>query len=251
MCAVAVLFSVASCSTCNNDEEVVTNEEKTEISIPTKYFSAIDIDAACDVYFKQAGKTSIKVVGKENVVNNLTFENDGETLKIDTKSSHKGKSKSNKTDNPVVYIYSPDLCKVMHRGVGTFRCEDKLNTDTLRVMLTGVGNMKFTDIICDHLATSLSGVGNVKIGEALCETAKLAQSGVGNLDIKLSKTKHVNATLTAVGSMDICFDDCVSADCKLTGVGNMRLKGNVKSLKKHSDGIGRIKTKELSVGSEE
>jgi len=244
---VIALLAHASCSAERQSAEATAKSKTIEEDRTAKYFSHVVSSAVGDVHFTQGEKPSIKVVGREEFVKKTTTEIDGETLYIKTVKDGKQKILTPKQFNLAVYITSPDLTNMTLRGVGDVEVSGNLNTDTLDIGVSGVGDVKVSDLVCDRLIVSVKGTGDVDIAKARCKTADFTLKGVGDVSANLIKTDSTNIVMKGVGDMDVRFNDCNWANCRLSGVGDLTASGTLKTFEKHKKNIGDIDIDDLHV----
>ncbi len=216
-----VLLASCNINVKNDDGPQVTSVRH------TRPFDKIELNSACDVKFVQGDSFSVKVVGAENEVKEVTTEFDGSTLKIGTSKSFSGLNLGKFMSMPTIYVSSPDLIGIRLHGAGNFEMEKPLDTDTLAVYLKGVGNIELSKVICDELYVTLMGTGNVDIDNLTAQRTDIQLKGVGNIDVD--------------------FNHSGGVDCTLQGVGDITLSGTVKHLKKYVQGSGDIDTDKLTV----
>ena len=94
---------------------------------------------------------------------------------------------------------------------------DKLDTDKLTVVNSGVGEIRVAGITDD---------------------ADLINSGMGSIEAKDLKALNVKATVSGVGSI-ICYAS-EKLDGKVSGVGSLKYAGHPKQINKHRSGVGSI-----------
>ena len=220
----ALVVLVGSC-----DWKVEKNSKGKVVHTHTnlRSFERIRIDAVCDVHYRQGDTTKVKIVASDPEVMEKTkiTVDDG---CLDIRSKGRGWSNWKKKRTVSVYITSPDLIEVDMHGVGSFKAEGNLDTDTLRLRLKGTGDMDFQNIICDRIEAHLE--------------------GVGDMDLHQLQTQHAEISLKGVGDLDAHFVNSGSVNCSLKGVGDIDLSGEVKSLQKRKQGTGKIDDSDLKIG---
>lgn len=189
-------------------------------------FDKIEMKTLCNIKFVQGDTYSIKVVGNESEVKNVTTAFEGTTLKINTQNEIKD-FKIGRQHTPTLYITSPDLISVRIEGAGSFEVDKPIDTDTLDIFLKGIGNIEFDKVICDVMHVTLVGTGNVEVNGLTTQRADVLLKGIGNVELDLHNSGVV--------------------DCLLQGVGNITLAGEVQRLNKTIQGSGHIDTDELSI----
>jgi hypothetical protein len=190
-------------------------------------FDQIEIKGLCDVKYKQGDSFGVKIVGDEEMVNQILTEFDGRKLSIKPTKRKVNISLNRRKHTPVVYITSPDLIGIHMEGAGDFEVEGLLDTDTLNVYLKGAGDVDLERVICDEAYITLKGMGDIDIDGLTAQRSVLNLQGVGDVEIE--------------------FVNSGSATCRLEGVGDIKLSGNLKSLQKTVKGTGSINVKKLKL----
>ncbi|MBR6445387.1 MAG: DUF2807 domain-containing protein [Prevotella sp.] len=229
MILIALTALVVLVGSCNWKVEKKVNLSGAMATIPdVEPFERIRIDAICDVHYTQGETAKVKIVASDSEVMKKI---DVMVLNgcLDIRSKGKGWSNWRKKRTVSVYVTSPDLIEVDMHGVGSFKAEGNLDTDTLRLRLKGTGDMDFQNIICDRIEAHLE--------------------GVGNMDLHQLQTQHAEISLKGVGDLDAHFVKSGSVVCTLRGVGDIDLSGEVKSLQKRKQGTGKIDISNLKINN--
>ena len=155
---------------------------------------------------------TIELTAPENYIEFYSFESKGNKLDIGFK---KRNINIDGTKNKIK-VYTNDLIKIQNSGAASIRM-DKLDTDKLTVVNSGVGEIRVAGITDD---------------------ADLINSGVGSIEAKDLKALNVKATVSGVGSIS-CYASS-SLEGKVTGVGSLKYAGHPKHLEKRRTGVGSI-----------
>lgn len=225
--AILVLGMVCMGS-CVQVTRKTTRADKEVRYLKVANFDRLKLNCAYNVKYVQGDRWMVKFVGTSNAIADMRFANKDGELHIYSEQRQYDFPDIN-TDYVQIYIMSPDLIGVSLLGAGNFKCENTLDTDTLNLYLKGAGNLKFANIVADEVRGEMKGVGNMTIENLESQQASFILKGVGNTKV------HINR--------------CDRVECKLKGIGNMKLSGNVKQLDKHANGLGKIDTDNLIVGS--
>jgi len=212
-------------------------------------FEKIEISGSPRVVYTQADSFSVRVVGSVAAVDNLLSEVNGRTLLLRNRGKISIVNISfDNHDDAVVYVTSPDLTSVRISGSGDFVSTEKIDTDTLDLILRGSGDIEVNDIICDYCTMELVGSGDIDVKRM--ETRDVSASLVGSGDVGLNLLR-VNATrldLRGSGDMEVDFaEECGQVDCNLHGSGDIQLKGSVRQYNVHKSGSGDIDVGSLDV----
>jgi len=226
------------------DDEAEVTEDRV-----LKGFEKIEIIGSPRVVYTQADSFSVRVVGPESAVDNLLSEVSDQTLCLRNRGKMSVVNISfNDLEDAVVYVTSPDLTSVRLNGSGDFVSKEKIDTDSLDLILRGSGDMAIKDVICDYCNVELVGSGDLSAKRL--EARGVSVSLVGSGDIGLSLHQVITTTLALKGSGDIVagFEDgCGSVDCDLHGSGDITLKGSVHKFNANKRGSGDIDVGSLNV----
>lgn len=103
--------------------------------------------------------------------------------------------------------------------------------------VTGVGNLKITDLTGKSVELSVSGVGSLW-ASGIVESAEVDVSGVGNADLAELKASSVEVTVSGTGGAEVYASDRVKA--RVSGVGDIVVHGHPKDIDQSSTGIGKV-----------
>lgn len=235
-------------SSCVYRSEVLGKRVVLDSTRKTDVFNKVTLFASCNVHYKQGNTCSVRVVGDKQLVKNLITQVINNELQIRMKP-YKGDLMRllNKTELNV-YVTSPDLLAVKVAGSGDFEATGTVDTDTMRIALTGSGDMDFANLICDRVEATLRGSGDVELKNVQADYANLNLLGSGDMKVNLKNARNADASLTGSGDLKVGFDNCGIVNCKLLGSGDIELKGRIRQLNQNSTGSGDIETSGLKVG---
>lgn len=215
---IAATLMLAACVSENIGSD---RGKETTANVKTSDFRNISITGSSTVYFVQGNKTSVKMHGKEQDIKEMDIQNINGTLKIKTKRNNGWNLFSrNNTGDVEIYITSPNLRNVEIIGSGDFIADGKIDTDIMKISISGSGDTKIKDIICNSISVKIAGSG----------------------DVDIKKISTTEATLTISGSGDICMNNVNIGyvESKIAGSGSIRIKGKVKSHKEKISGSGDV-----------
>lgn len=204
-------------------------------------------------YVQQPGAPGVEVTVDQNLVEDLDIHIKGNTLYINSK----GRRKISPTQldirvhsealaklsyaGPIgVSIDSPvcsDALEIVLAGSGEIRSSHRIDAGSLKIELSGSGDIVLTDILCRHLTGNLTGSGDIRLkGQAEegayqltgsgdikafdCLVGKLACHITGSGDIRAHATNKLINSIT--GSGDIVYKGTPRIDCSITGSGKIR-----------------------------
>ena len=235
-------------SSCVYRSEVLGKRVVLDSTRKTDVFNKVTLFASCNVHYKQGDTCSVRVVGDKQLVKNLITQVINNELQIRMKP-YKGDLMRllNKTELNV-YVTSPDLLAVKVAGSGDFEATGTVDTDTMRIALTGSGDMDFANLICDRIEATLRGSGDVELKNVQAGYANLNLLGSGDMKVILKIVRNTAVSLTGSGDLKVDFDGCGIVNSKLLGSGDIELKGRIKQLTQNTTGSGDIETSGLKVG---
>ena len=214
-----------------------------------KGFDKIEIWGSPTVNYSQSDTFSVRVEGPERLVDNIITKVEDGTLSIRNKGKI-GMVNINfgNMNDVVVYVKSPDLISVLLNGSGDFISQNRIDTDEMRVVLRGSGDMTFNDILCDHCAAELTGSGDIDIKRLEALSSNVTLIGSGDLDVLQWNVRETDIMLRGSGDIAVRFDgDCKKVDCQLVGSGDISLRGKVERFSQHKSGSGDIDIDKLVI----
>ena len=234
--AVALMCSANSCrSFSNQGSQEVPSREKAKKNYYVAPFESIDVHGVANVTFTQSDKVKIEVSGPENYLPYVVIESrngvlDVNTRKIGNKRIGKGLE---------IKIEAPTLKRLSNRGVGDFKTTSPLQTDTLRIDNSGVGDIYLNNLTCKQLTIHNSSVGDMYLsGKA--EQATYQSKGVGDIRAKEMKTNDVTLEHNGVGDVECHASKTIRIRSK--GVGNVKYYGKPQVLGVEKSGVGSLKS---------
>lgn len=196
-------------------------------------FNKIALRGVMDLTIKQGKQKEVIVEATAEQQKRVEISNEGEKLVLNTEKK-KGVHKEQKVH---VYITVTDLNEISHLGVGDIRTDGILEQDSIKIKISGVGDVNL-NLVCDDLQLSFSGVGDTKL-EGKAVSAKLNYSGVGDLEALTFHVKKMEVTGSGVGDANIHATEELSID--FSGVGSIRYSGDPAVKNIQSLGVGKIK----------
>ena len=235
----ALLMMVMLSYSCTLAEETI-KPSKTIITRDYKVaaFKQIESEAVADIFYTQSvdGKTTVKIVGPDNLVDLMQVGVKGDVLLLTMDLGKKAKN-----SNLDIFVSSPQLSSVDIKGVGNLYIKEHFTTPQLAVITKGVGDIHILDIETEKLFVDSKGVGNVHL-EGVAQFAQLSSKGVGNIKAESLRANHVVASSKGVGNISCYATQKLEADSK--GIGSIRYKGNPTQKELNRQGIGSIKSDE-------
>ena len=212
-------------------------------------FEEVEINGSPTVYFTQADSFSVVVKGPENIIEDIITEKEGNTLVIRNRGKVGIFNISFHDDEHLgVYVTAPDIVGVHLNGSGDFLSDERIDTDKMRIVLRGSGDIDVKNLICDQCDIELIGSGDIDLDRL--EAQKVSASLIGSGDVKLGLWNVMDTNLALKGSGDISADfkqGCRTAICDLNGSGDISLSGKLNRFSKQKRGSGDVNIGKLSV----
>ena len=263
--AFVAMFGFGMSLACSSCASTMGSDKVIERNLNVARFSKVEMYTSADVKFVQGTRTSVRVVGNADLVDNLTIEQSRGCLALKSKGGRTLTWGNRRKSQLTVYVSSPRLDGVKIIGSGDFDANGYIDTDNLDVQVNGSGDVKIGRVTCKNLKCKLQGSGDMSVGSAICTSADFTLNGSGDMDVK--RLKAVNANLQVNGSgdldarldgvsktmlgvagsgdLDVEFVGCNEATCTVRGSGDIELKGTLRSLSKSKKGTGDIDTSGL------
>ena len=205
-----------------------------EAHIDLAPFTSVQTDVLANIRFFQSDRHRIEAEGPERVISAIEVKVEGGVLKITSKKNYKLKGGERLT----LTIYGQTLRSISQDGVGSFRCSERVETDRMEILSTGVGSVRMDDLQCNKLVVKNDGVGNINL-KGKTNQADFVSEGVGTIYAYEMESQVTTVVLNGVGSVQ-CH---ASERCDLTsnGVGNIYYKGNPETERVHKNGVGSIR----------
>ena len=211
-------------------------------------FEEIEINGSPTIYFTQADTFSVKVKGPKNMVENIITEKEGDALVIRNRGKV-GVFNISFDDNDLgVYVTAPDMIGVRLNGSGDFISEKRIDTDNIRIVLRGSGDIDIKDLICDHCSIDLIGSGDLHVARLEAHEVESTLIGSGDVGLDLWNVTDTRLLLKGSGDIDVNFNKgCRFVNCELHGSGDISLKGQVERFSQKTHGSGDVDFSQLKV----
>ena len=201
-------------------------------------FERIQLMGSPTIYYTQGDTITVCVEAPQELVEFIETEVRDSTLFVKLRDDAQSFVKHIvffNDDDVKVYVTSPDLVEVSLTGSGEFVSKKRIDTDNLLLTLRGSGDIKLSDVICDHLITSAVGSGDIAIGS-------------GDVEVSHVNVALIDILLKGSGDVKSFFKNCGDVSADLRGSGDISLSGNVRSVKQNTLGSGDFDTSGLVIG---
>jgi hypothetical protein len=199
-------------------------------------FTAIQLSSAFDVYLTQSNVESVKVEAPGDVIDRVLTTVQNGVLKIYDKNEHGWGNWSWGNKKMRLYVSARDINSISVSGSGDVYFKEGLNTNSLRLHLSGSGDLQGS-ITVKNLEAIVSGSGDVKLsGRAEIATASVSGSG----DYTARNLATISTAVRVSGSGDATVNASQKLDAIVSGSGDISYTGGAKQVSTSSHGSGDI-----------
>jgi hypothetical protein len=212
-----ILIAVTVFSACT--KVVGDGPVKTENRTATN-FSELDISIPGEIEFRQDNSYKVEITAQQNILDIIEADVNGNELEVKYENDVWVKTH----DRIHVVITAPDLAALRLRGSGTVSTVGNLQTNDLRLSISGSGDINIPNLDANTLRAEVSGSGDIHVGAGSVESETLKISGSGSINLLNVMSKSANTTTTGSGEMRVNVSERL--DARITGSGSVRYKGN-------------------------
>jgi len=247
--ALAVAVCVSANVSMGSKSSVKSGDQpKVEEKRALKGFECIRQMGSVDVKYKQGSTFSVTVRAPKSIIKKVETRVEGNVLVVGMKNSSKLFSfGSTSGDDVTVFVTSPDLIGVELKGSGDFECKTRIDTDNLKVSVTGSGDMEFYDIICDRIDISVLGSGDMEVKKVEARQSSISLVGSGDVKVSQQRVNHTRIELMGSGDVKVHSTNCGTVESRLQGSGDITLSGDIASHKSTKKGSGDFHTSQLTL----
>ena len=202
-----------------------------ERKLDIKGFDAIHLSMSANVYLTQGSDFEVKVIGQQNIIDNLTKRVSDREWRISFEKNVR------RYDKLELHVTLPELRKAHISGSGDIKSTNTLACNNeVSLSISGAGNivldLEATAISgrisgsgdidlkgkADKLDLSISGSGDIQAGELTGRNAVIAIAGSGNCKVNASEDLDVRIS----GSGDVQYAGRPRINTKISGSGSLR-----------------------------
>jgi Putative auto-transporter adhesin, head GIN domain len=211
ICILPILFLIALTG-CFKERIIgggTTTSEKRSIA---GTFTEIRIEGSANVKVRQGDSIEVMVKDFPNLLPFIRTTVSGNTLVVDIQSD-------TWISNSVaeVTVTLPKLTGLEISGSGDIGSVNNLTCEDLGILISGSGDISLAGK-GKKMNAKISGSGDVKTFDFICDDIKASVTGSGNMDLNAVKT--LDATIS--GSGDITYKGTPSVNAQVTGSGRVR-----------------------------
>ncbi len=178
-------------------------------------FTGIQLKTDIDVYLRQGDSQSVEVEGKENLIDLLELDVQGNVWDIEFDRCVRD------IDEFKVYITLPDIDFIGVSGSGKVYSENQLEAAEIKLRVSGSGDIDAA-ILVEKLDAKISGSGKMKL-EGGTEDFYLKISGSGDYDGFDLDSQTGEVKINASGNVEVYVVE--ELEVKINGSGDLSYKG--------------------------
>ena len=197
-------------------------------------FSELGLSISGDVIFKQDNDYKLEIRAQENILDIIETTVIGNELQIKFKNDVRVR-----THDPIlVTLSAPNVSSFRLSGSGNLRTTGPIQSDHLKLKISGSGSIFIPSITSSKLETEISGSGDIAVTGGVATEEHLRVSGSGSIDLLQVVSKIAETTTSGSGTMRVNVSE--KLDASISGSGNVHYKGNP-VVTAHISGSGKVK----------
>ncbi len=222
-----VIILLPSCKKIVGKGDVITEHRN------VTGFTAIDLAIAGDVYFTPDSVYHVEIQAQQNVADVIETYLSGNTLVLRLKDH----TVLGKHDQIRFNISGPNVAEFNVSGSGTYRIQQAVDESTVKLGISGSGDIDANSFYSNVLDAAISGSGSMSAGSGTVSIGYLKISGSGNINMISVVFDTVYATIS--GSGDISAKVIKYLDGTISGSGSIHYDGSP-VINSHVSGSGKI-----------
>lgn len=201
-------------------------------------FSEISLGMSATVHLSQGNDQSVELKGKEDVLEKIITEVKDRKLII-RNPANSGFINMWKTSTVDIYITIPQIDGLTLGGSGSILADDKIDTKTLDLSLSGSGNIRLGNLRAEKVSSHLSGSGSVFLaGQRTASEFNTVISGSGSVKAVGLEANDVSISIGGSGNCWVTANKNLVV--RIGGSGNVYYHGNP-AVDSSIGGSGRVK----------
>jgi hypothetical protein len=203
----------------------------------TGAFEAVSIEyPGAEIILRPGEEESVEIAADDNLLPQLSTEVTSGKLTIKNVETD-WKASVNPSQPVKIKITARDIHEiVLSAPVGNLEVND-LQTDTLKLTLSGGAQINLNDLQVHLLDSVLSGAGNIQ-ANGTAEEIKLILSGLGNFNAADLKSNQATIELSGMGNATVQVEEELIAT--ISGAGSVEYLGNP-HIEQNVTGAGNVK----------
>ncbi|MBL7766694.1 MAG: DUF2807 domain-containing protein [Chitinophagaceae bacterium] len=212
--ALSMLLSMSACK-----KLVGTGPVETQIRTHSN-FDGINLSLDATVELKQDSFYSVEISAQHNILEVIRTTMTGSELNIGYKPPYNIKSKEPIT----IRISCPNVHSLNISGSGSIYCMTNLQTDNLKLNISGSGKMNIPALTASSIDANISGSGRIDVLSGTSSSIGCRISGSG--DLNLQDVPATTVITNTSGSGNTKVHAVSSLDATISGSGNVYYKGS-------------------------
>jgi len=177
----------------------------------------ISLPGSAKIFLTQDNRQEVRVIGQENIIDNLNTVVSGEIWRIDNKLPVR------RSEPLQIYITLKDLRLIRISGSGDVNTTNRFsNLNDLEIRISGSGDVKL-EVEADDILAQLTGSGSM-ILEGEASDLNFGISGSGSIRAGDLRARKAAVRISGSGSMELDVRD--ELDAHISGSGNIFYSGN-------------------------
>lgn len=206
-------------------------DDRIEKTFDIEEFTQIYLKGPYEVHLRQSNKCALTIIAKEEYLDRLEVDSDGDELQIELDGKNYKKTRSIE-----VYIQFRDLQKLEIVGAVDLTCENQIKTTNLKLEFEGAGNVEL-NVSANKIISEISGVGNFEI-EGEVDYHKVEFSGIGNYEAQDLRSKYTIVESNGIGSVKVFASNKFKGEA--TGIGSIEYYGDPDDVSIDASGLGSV-----------
>lgn len=211
---ITTLFLVHSCSKSIVGSGPVVSETRT-----SSEFHSINNAGSANVIVLAGSEYKVEIRAQKNIISNIETAVVGQELTIKFKN---GVSISS-SDEISVYVTCPYYSALSINGSGMIKSEITNSTSSLKLSVTGSGDIDIKNVNITSIQNDIEGSGNIDVA-GTTSNALHTINGSGAINCYELSSEDVTANVGGSGSINITVNHHL--DATINGSGNIVYKGN-------------------------
>ena len=211
--AVSLLFTLSSCEKVVGEGPVVTETRS------NTNFDEVSLSLPGRLELQQGSAFKVELSAQRNVLDRIRTQQNGSELVLKFENNTRIKSHEEIT----VRITLPELEALSVSGSGNARAYGLYEGSSLRLKISGSGNLEVDEAVYNNIDASISGSGNIWVKNGTAKVSDLRISGSGSVYMENLPVKNVHTTTSGSGNMRVWAEEKLHAT--ISGSGSVQYRG--------------------------
>ena len=226
--SVMAIVLITGCSKITGSGPVVTENRN------TPQFNRLGISVPGDVVYTQSNTYKVEIEAQQNIIDIIQTPVTNGELIVKIKNDVRIKSH----ERIIVRVSSPEMTGLRVSGSGNLRSSGNLQSESMRLNISGSGNIMVPQLTTGDIEATVSGSGDIRVSAGSAIEEDLRISGSGSIDLANVTAKVARTSTSGSGTMRVHASDRL--EVSISGSGNVFYKGNP-SITTSISGSGKVK----------